>query len=304
MANENYLRKVIVDILPPTGQGVSVTDLKINFKCVKTNESTPNSAKVEIYNLSPTTRNLLAIRNTVVRLTLGYLGLDDNGQPNKAIGGNPGIGTVFIGNVTKVKNEKKKKKNESSPLTTRLENTDLITSIDIGDGDNQYRNAYLDKGYPPNTQLSTVVGDLTNAMGLNIGAQIEVPKKTYNQGFALTGLCRSNFDQVCEDNDLEWSIQDQAVQVISKTGTAKVQTIIVNARTGMLGIPAKTDYGVKFRTLCDHRLLPGRSVQVTSIMVDNGKTQTYKIRKVTHHGDNWGGEYFSEVEATLPIVYS
>src|SRR5689334_8845200 len=194
MANEQYIRKVIVDIVPPTGNGVSVTDLRIGFNCVKTNESTPNTAKVDLYNLSPNTRNLLSIRNTVLSLTVGYLGLDAMGNINKAISGNPGIGTIFIGNITKTKHDKKKK--HELAINNKIENTDLVTTVDVGDGDNQYRNAYLDKGYPPNTPLTTVIPDLVNAMGLNVGAQLDLPQVTYNQGYAVTGLCRDNLDQI------------------------------------------------------------------------------------------------------------
>lgn len=302
MANEQFIRKVVVDIIPTSGKGVSVTDLRIGFKCVKTNESTPNSAVVDIYNLSPNTRNLLSARNTVLSLTVGYLGLTASGNINQSVAGNPGIGTIFIGNITKVKHDKKKK--HDLDVTNKIENTDLITTVDVGDGDNQYRNAYLDKGYPPNTPLSTVVPDLVNAMGLNVGAQFDLPKTSYTQGFAVTGLCRDNLNQICDTNDLEWSIQNQAVQIVSKTGTAKVATIVINAETGMIGIPTLTDFGVRVRTLCDHRLIPGRGVQITSQYLNNNQPQNYKVRKVTHHGDNWTGDYFSDVEATTPVVYS
>ena len=302
MANEQFLRKVIVDIFPQSGEGISITDLKIAFNCVKTNESTPNTAKIDITNLSPNTRNVLSQRNVIVRLTLGYLGFNAKGELNKNVVGNKGVGTVFIGNVKKAKHDKKKK--HDLAVTDKVENTDLITTIDVGDGDNQYRNAFLDKGYPPSTQLKTVATDLVNAMGLNVGAQFELPNKAYTQGFAVTGFSRDNLDQICDTNNLEWSIQDQAVQIISKTGTAKVETVVVNAQTGLVGSPTLTDFGVKFRTLCDHRLLPGRAVELTSIFLNNNKAQTYKIRKVTHHGDNWNGDYFSDVEATNPVVYS
>ncbi len=301
-----FLRKVIVDIRPQTGNGISIgqnpQDLRINFKCLKTNESTPNTAQVEFYNLSERTRNILAARNTVLQLTIGYQGLTSTGQANNAVAGNPGLGTVFIGNVTKVKHDKKKK--FELAVTNKLENTDLITSVDVGDGDNQYRNAYLDKGYPAGTKLLTVINDLIASTGLTIGPKVEIPDYTYTQGFATTGLTRSQLDYICDNFNLEWSIQDQTVQVISKTGNTNNTVLLVSPQTGLVHSPNLTSFGVEFTTLCDHRLLPGRQVQLTSKFINGGKGKIYKIRRVTHHGSNWNGDYVSDVQATVPVVYS
>lgn len=309
---QQFLRKVIVDIVPTTGTGVSINgsganqaDLRVNFKCVKTNEGTPNSAVIDLYNLSEATRNLMAARNTVIKLTVGYLGLTEQGQPNQLISGNPGLGIVFIGNAVKVKHVKKKTGlQNTSPIKTKLENTDLVTTVDVGDGDNQYRNAYLDKGYPANTQLQTVLNDLAASMGLNLGPIVDIPSYAYQQGFAVTGLSRDQLDQITNNFDLEWSIQNQSVQIISKTGTAKVSTIVVNSQTGLIRVPNPTNFGVEFTTLCDHRLLPGRPVEITSKYLSGGTPQSYKIRKVTHRGSNWDGDFVSEVQATVPVVFS
>lgn len=310
MANEQYLRKVIVNVIPQTGSGISINgstsnsqDIRINFKCSKTNDSDPNEATIEMYNLSQTTRNLLAARNTVINLTIGYLGLTNAGKANTLLAGNPGIGTVFIGNVVKTKNEKKKKKDDLG-ISTKLENTDLITTVKIGDGDNQYRNAYLDKGYPANTQLQTVLTDLANSLGLNMGPMIDIPRQVYSQGFAVTGLTRDQLDQICSNYELEWSIQNQAVQIIPKTVTDSSSAIVVNPKSGLIGPPNPTSYGVEFTTLCDHRMIPGRRVVVTSRFLNGGIPQEYKIRKVIHKGSNWDSNYFSEVQATVPVVYS
>ena len=62
-----YLRKVILDIIPATGQVTKIDGLRIKFTCEKTNEGNPNNSKIEIYNLSTDTKSLLEAK-TLYRL--------------------------------------------------------------------------------------------------------------------------------------------------------------------------------------------------------------------------------------------
>lgn len=313
--NEQFLRKVVVDIIPQNGTEISInsdesrvrlnpSDLRINFKCTKTTDTkcTPNQAVIDFYNLSQNTRNALEQQNTIVKLTVGYLGLTPPNDSQAPIAGNPGIGTIFIGDVQKVKHDKKKK--FELAVKNKLENTDLITSVDVGDGNNQYRNAFLDKGYAANVQLKQILTDLVNAMGLNVGAFVKIPTVSYIGSFATSGLVRDELDYICSANGLEWSIQNQAVNIIPKTGTTNATALYVSPQTGLIAPPNLTTFGVEFKTLCDHRMIPGTLVQISSEFIPGNPkpplrnpTAFYKIKTVVHRGSNWDGDFVSEVQA-------
>ena len=60
MAKEKYIRRVVVDAIRNSVIVKRVNGLRVVFDCEKTNESNPNTAKIDVYNLSETSRELLS----------------------------------------------------------------------------------------------------------------------------------------------------------------------------------------------------------------------------------------------------
>lgn len=277
---ELYIRKVVLEVIPKTGTGRRIQDLRISFSCEKTNESTPNKAEIEVYNLSNATRSILEAKNTKVRLYVGYLGLKKNALVYAGINLNSNVDLIFVGNVNKV--------------TQEIQTPDIITKIECADGENTYRNSRLEKGYPPNTHLKNVFKDLNDAMGLGIGSQLDIPNVKYANGLTLSGLSRDHLDVLCRANGLEWSIQNETLQIIPRKKGTSDSIILLNSDSGLIENPNKTDKGVEFTSLLQPTLNPGRRVKVESRLL-NG---LFKVRKVTHSGDSHDGDFTSACQAT------
>ncbi len=260
-----YLRKVEIEILPAEGKATKIDELRIKFKCEKTNESHPNPASIEIYNLSDRTRSLLEAKNTRVSLKVGY---QDTAE------------MIFIGSVTKVAHKR--------------ETADIITTLEVADGGNKFRNARLEKGYPPGIGTKAVMDDLATALGFPVSAMVGVPDVKYANGLTLSGLARDHLNNLTSKNKLEWSIQDESLQVIPRDRPTLDSVILLSPDTGLIGFPAKTDKGVEFVSLIQPRLRPGRSVKIESRVMKG----IFKIRKVTHEGDAHQGDFLSKCEAT------
>lgn len=265
-----FKRKVEVEI---KGQNSTkkISGLKISFSVSKNNEATPNDAEIKIYNLSDETRKSLDGENISIELKAGYEGLNGDG-------GN--IETIFIGNVKKV--------------TQEIQKPDIITSITAGDGEKKYRNKRHTKGYPEGTKLKTVVQDITKSLDLGKGSLDAIPDITYNSGVTLQGLCRDHLDNIARSNDLEWSIQDEKLQIIKRDGFTKDSVLVISPTSGLIGSPNKTKKGVEFTSLLQPQLKIGRKVEIKSRFI-SGK---FKIRKVTHEGDSREGDFVSKCEAT------
>lgn len=277
---ELYLRKVVLEIFPANGASKKIEDLRIKFKCEKTNEGKPHKSKIEIFNLSEQTRSMLEAKNTRVRVAIGYLGLKPGGLAGSGIGSTSSVETVLIGTITKVAH--------------KTETADRITTVEVADGGNKYRNARLDKGYPPNVKLKDVIADLTEELGLPKGAQDGIPDKNYANGLSLSGPIRDHLNKLCQANGLEWSIQDETLQIIP-TGKATSDSILeISPDSGLVGSPAKTDKGVEFETLLQPTIRPGRRVKIKSRDV-NG---IFKVRRVDHEGDSHQGTFLSKCQAT------
>jgi hypothetical protein len=260
-----YLRSVKLTIIPLAGAPKVITDLRIAFNCVKTNESKPNNAKVKVWNLSDNTRSGLESKGARVALEAGYI---------------HNVATLFRGDVVKVVHK-------SQP-------PDIITEIEVKDGGNRFRNSRIDKGYPPGVKTQQVVQDLADKMELPTSSLIGVPNVEYANGLTLSGYVRDQLDMLAKKNNFEWSIQDETLQIIPKLSWSLDDFVKLTPQTGLIGSPSKTDKGVKFDSLLQPRLRPGRRVQVEGKFLKG----IYKIRKVTHQGDSLDGDYLSKCEGT------
>lgn len=295
---ELYLRSVIVKVYPATGQARKIDGLRVKFRVVKTSESHPNTAELDIYNLSDATRTMFEAKDSRVELQVGYKGVPTNGFLGIGAGdGNGNVETVFIGNVAKAvpKTEGhggKAKKHRFSQ--TVMQGVDRITKVQLADGENRYRNARLTKGFPPNTTLNQVIDELTGALGLNKGAREGLPNRKYANGLTLSGLVRDHMNVLTKGNALQWSIQDEALQIIPKNGQTSESVIVLSPKSGLVGSPQKTDKGLEFSSLLQPQIRPGRRVKIDSAFIKG----IFVIRKVTHEGDSHDGDFLSKCEAS------
>lgn len=297
---ELYDRSVIVKVYPATGQAKKIEGLRVKFKVTKTSESNPNTAELDIYNLSETTRSLFQAKDSRVELQVGYKGIPATGIISQfGIGAQGNVETVFIGNVSKAvpKNDKsfsdsKKQKHRFSQSV--IQGVDIVTKVQLADGANRYRNARLTKGFPPNITLDQVLDELTSNLGFAKGDRQGVPERRYANGLTVSGLVRDHLNVLMKGNELEWSIQDETLQVIPKNGATSETEILLKPTTGLVGSPQKTDKGLEFTSLLQPQLRPGRRVQIESAFVKG----VFVVKKVTHDGDSHEGSFLSKCEAS------
>lgn len=279
MSKELYLRKVVADVIPLTGTAKRFDGLRINFKIEKTSESAPNNAQVNIYNLSADSRALLEAKGSRLAVSIGYLGLNPNGIAGTGVASSSSVSLVLVGTIKKVTHE--------------LSAPDIITKIEVADGGNAYRNAKLEKGYPRNAKLETVINDLANQFGLPVSNKTGIPQKTYSSGFAVTGYVRDQLDMLAKTHGFSWSIQDETVQFTPLNQGTSENVVLLSPKSGLIGSPSKTDKGIEFQSLLQPSLRPGRRVSIESKFL-NG---TFVVKKVTHQGDSHEGDFLSRCEA-------
>ena len=261
-----YLRKVRLTIASLVGSPTLIEKLRINFDVTKTNESNPNRSKIEVYNLSEQTRSLFEDKKTRLVLEAGYVNT---------------VATIFQGNITKAYHKR--------------DGTDIITTAELGDGDNRYRNARMDKGFPPGISADQVIKDISDELGLPISSKKGVPNFKYANGLALSSVVRNHLDMLAAKFNFEWSIQDETLQIIPRGEGTDDGIILISSSSGLVGSPSKVDKGVEFETLLMPTLRPGRRVQLESKFV-NG---IFKLRTVAHVGDSHTGTFRSKNEATI-----
>jgi hypothetical protein len=278
---EKYLRQIEFTLYSKSGVALTIKDLTIEFQCEKNHEKTPNDGQFRIFNLNERNRGLFDSVGSRIEVKAIYLGTRPGGLLGTGFFSSKTLSTVFVGTITKV--------------IHKISKTDVITEIEAADGLNRYRNARLEKGYPPNTDLKILFKDIGEKMALGNLLLNNIPSKNYASGLTLSGLCKDHLTMLCDSNGLEWSIQDENLQILNKKERIPGSGILIDEQNGMIGSPNKTKNGVEFQCYLEPALLPGREVFIKSRFI-NG---SFKIRKVTHEGDNKSKSFISSCEANL-----
>ena len=116
----------------------------------------------------------------------------------------------------------------------------------------------------------------------------------FKKGIVVEGKVSKLLDKYVSGAGYQWSIQDGVLQVLAPSETTLETVYVLNAASGLIGSPEKGEDGtVKAVSLLQGGIRPGRRIQLDSAMVQG----TFKIERVIHHGDTWGKDWYTEVEA-------
>lgn len=267
---------------------ILIQDLQFTFEVTRTLESDANSCKLKIYNLSPSSRVKLDPVDQVVVLQAGYEG---------------DLKTLFTGTTIQTFHVR--------------EGHDVVTEVICKDGQVNLREARTNRGFPPGSTVegilrTLVTSDLKLALGEVIGDGLG---KIYQNGHTIDGPTKKAIDVITGYAQLQWSIQDNTVDIIGKNTSSKESVILLSPSTGLIGSPQRYDgakdqlagvkvpesklalptTGITLKTLLNGAIRPGRPVKVESEFI-NG---IYKATKVTHSGDYRGQQWETHIEGDL-----
>lgn len=264
------------------GSGVLIRDLRVTFEVVKTSDATPNSANIKVYNLSPANQVKIKKEFTDVLLSVGY---QDN------------VRLVFRGNIRHA--------------YTYREGNDIITEIDAGDGDRDFREATMNETLAAGTTDKQLVERAAGSMtaGTKLGYS-DAEEKARTRGKVLTGNTRHILTKIAAGADASWSIQDGVLQMVRVGGVLPGEAIVLNNETGLLTAPKLTADGVETNSLLNPELKINGKLKISNRDVDQrlpgGSSDKdskppptlaadgfYKIIKVQHTGDTHGKDWGS-----------
>lgn len=240
-----------------------VPGFRISFKVEKDISSTVNKAEIRIYNLTSNTRGLAENPKNLIELFAGY------GKEPKLL---------FRGNASRV--------------ISSVGGPDSVTTFEIGDGLKSFQNSRVDVSFKQGTPAKDIFQTLTNAMGLAKGEQKDIPQKSFPSGLSLSGPVRDHMNYLTDKLNLEWSIQNGAVQILPKGKSTSQAAFLLSSGTGLIGSPNKKDKGLEVVSLLQPEINPGRIVEIQSKFVKG----QFRVEKVSHEGDTADTAWFTRIE--------
>lgn len=270
MADILFDRKIELTIGKRGQNGFTYKDLRVVFKVEKSLNSKPNKSEIKVYNLTKDNRSKAEQSGNVVLLKAGY---------------GDKIESIFTGDVAKAK--------------TQLEGVDYVTTFELGDGEFLFKTAKADISFSKGTDLKEAITGILNQVGFKFGDLSGLISEKLQAPLVLSGNVRKHLDDVSTRQGFEWSIQDDAIQILKQGQATKEQLVLLSAKTGLIGIPknrfGKTpeEKGIEFDCLLNGKLKPGRKVQIDSAVFQG----VYRIEKIVYQGDNFSQDFTCKCEA-------
>lgn len=253
---------------------LEISDHRMSFKIIKDKEPSPNNVEILIYNLAEPSRKAFEEKGARIILLAGY-----SEQTSQ----------IASADITTCNSQK------IGP--------DWVTKIEAADGDRSFKHARVKESYTPGTPISAVLTKTLQALGLDPGtslARVGQIAGQFSSGYVQNTRASTELTKLLKSHDHEWSIQDGRVEVLKKGEALAELAPIISPDTGLigspeLGTPTKKDKkGVlKVRSLLQPRIRPGQKFQLKTRAHD----ATYVAKKVTHIGDTFGNDWYTDIEA-------
>ncbi len=268
MALWNRKYKVTVDT-------IQTEDLDLQFNIVKTTKKEPNTCTLRIYNLNESHREQLSqLKEPMVEIEAGY---EDD------------IGLIFKGNVRDVYSVQ--------------EGPDWITELSSGDGANAISRSRVNLSFSRGTSLSTAIKKLAEAMNVNIGnAALKALQGNFTgasneflNGAVFSGRASTEMDGLLKSAGLEWSIQDDELQITKRGEALEGMSVKLTSDTGLIGSPTIGQKGIMHMTsLMNWTIVPARNLYVEAKTVPHG---FYRAERCEYVGDTSGQDWYVGIEA-------
>lgn len=265
---------------------ITLTGLRVSFSITKSLAWSTNSAVIKIWNLNQNHRNLIKDFGDEVTLYAGY----------REGGSDDGLQVLFIGDTTAVSHF--------------FDFPEIITVLECGDGDKFINQLRVSVSFAANSKARNIISAIAFQMGLPIIEYAASDDLVYRQGFQHIGMGKDALTKVCDYLDLQWSVQNNGLQIIPAKGVISEPAIYVNQNTGMQGVPQRFTYrridlyraidspstGYKVAVTLNPLVLPGSKIILQSTHLD--VKGPYRVESIRHEGDTYGPIWSSSLEVT------
>lgn len=268
-------------------EAVIIRNLRITFEINKTEGKDPNTASIEIYNLSEATRNLVRLdtnpkSDQIITLTAGYL--DGDGEE-----------ILYVGTLTSIAHSFER------PL--------IITRIEASDGKGALDKSKVSATFGKNSSGKVILTELSNLLGIpnNLNTLAIEDKK---QSFATSyiGDVKHNLTKATDFLGLSWTIQNNEVKFTLRDGDDGITALVLSPTTGMIGSPErlsgtsrkakgeskKVTPGWRIESLLQPKVLPKNKIVLSSREIP--ENSIFTVTNVTHTGDTHGTVWSSRIE--------
>lgn len=237
------------------GQGLDLSALRMTFDVRQSDFLQPNNANIRVYNVAPETARRAEREFTRVVLQAGYEG---------------NVATIFDGTIVQTR-------------LGRESQTDTYLHITAMDGDMALNYAVVNKSYAAGSRPEDRLAEAVRAgaqYGLQAGHITQGSEPALPRGVVMFGMARDAIRDEAEALGASASVQNNRLQVLAHNEPLPGEAVVINAQTGMVGMPEQTAEGITFTALLNPRLRIGQAVRIDNRSIQRAAASaTYEGQK-------------------------
>lgn len=244
---QQWLRKFKLVVGDKEGNGLDLSDLRCRFEISQAALQTPKSLVARIYNVSKETADKIEKEFVHVFLMAGY---EEN------------FGQIFSGQIRQ-------------RIYGRENSTDTYLEIIGAEGDEAYNWSFVNKTIAAGYSQKDVYSELLAPMkdhNVTKGVTPTFAEATSPRGKVMYGMCKDQLRTFGQTNNCNWAIADGKVDMTPAGKAESEEAIVLNAATGMIGLPQQTMNGITVRCLIN----PSIKTR-TLLKIDNSSIQGLRL---------------------------
>ncbi len=253
---------------------ITVDNLRCAIEVNKSSGGELDTAQLQLWNLSETTRAAFETIGNRVIIEAGYEQY--------------GIAQIFSGDIR-------------SAVT--IPDADTATTIELMDGANIVQDVKISKTWSGRVTMQQVISDIAREINVSVeyGTQIT---GHYSNGYAYNGPAMTAIQSVAAKAGAMAIIQDDSIVVYRQGSGTNRGTTAIGADSGLVGSPEKINernneqkqdekpVGYRVVSLMNPSIKPVSTVVLQSKFV-NGR---FRVDNVTHQGSSYEGEWVTRLE--------
>lgn len=281
--HDQWIRKATL-VVSDDSDGLDLSELHFKFDVMQSDFESPDNSYIRVYNLSDSTAKKIQNEFTKVTLQAGY----QNGA----------FGTIFSGTIKQTKRG-------------RENATDKYLDIIATDSDINYNFGVVNKTLEAGAEPSDISSALASAMDASISYESYNVGASLPRGKVLYGMARTHMRALAKTTKTTWSLQDGKLVIIPKTGYLPNEAVVLNSKTGLVGLPEQTEDGIKAVCLLNPNIVIGSRVQIDNESIQKQTFSTsytainmypsiaadgiYRVLVAEYHGDTRGHEWYTTI---------
>lgn len=279
-------------LIGSSSEAIDVSQLRIRFEVRMWDVQHPGQADVIVTNLSKETSQKIQKEYDKVLLQVGWR----DGQ----------MATLFEGETVQ------KRRGRETP-------TEVYDALLVREAQTAYSFATISKtlasGHTFRDQIDACLEAL-KPYGITAGYIPDLPATKMPRGRVLFGMVRQQLRTICASTGTSWHIEGNKLVVLENGKPRPGEAIVLNSRTGLIGMPTQTFGGIEARCLLNPDIKWGSLVKIDQASIQQAKLQLnepddialqqstlpptdadgfYRVAEVRHTGDTRGTDWYTDI---------